>query len=141
MSRERWDSSVAPELRRVAVQLEVRYPGVKVASASRHQQNDGSIQQCIQFAATLDVLRKVGLLTDAMTAAESSRLIHLRCVTPIGDGFGLYRAQEESSTDDASGWHLYLYTGAAPRERDRFAVRDAARELRRFMLPKRGRRG
>ena len=109
-------------------QLQRRYPGVEVTRVEVNDRDDGP-QQAIRFAAPLDRLVECGLVTGAMV--ERRRRLDVR--TPIGDGYSLHE-------EGGDRWALHVYTGSAPRERERFAVKDAERELRRFRLPRRGRR-
>ncbi len=141
MSARYWPVLVAPELRALAQRLEARYPGVKVLAADYFPLDGGTQQQCVRFLAPLDQLRAAGLVTDAMIATEGDGRRRCSAVTPIGDGYSLNAPGPVSSSTAAPGeWDLSIFTGAVPRERERFAVKDAERELRHFMLPKRGRR-
>lgn len=134
-----WPVLVSPELRCLSQRLESRYPGVKVLAADFLTLTDGSRQQCVRFSAPLERLRAAGLVTNAMVASEVGPRRRWGAYTSIGDGYGLYPAHP-GSISKPGDWDLHLFTGAAPRERDRFNVKDAASELRRFMLPKSRRR-
>jgi len=128
---------IDPALAPLADQLRARYPGVRVVRATFTTLDDGTLQQNIRFAAPLARLLAAGLCTEAMVANA-----RLGCVTPIGDGYSLYDCPLDALVEPGN-YDLSIFTGTRPRERERFSVKDAERELRRFTLAgrRRGQRG
>lgn len=104
----------------IVERLAARYPGVRIVEAFLAEGYNGALQQNVRFQAPLEVLKAHGLLTDDM----------VRNTTPIGDGFSLTQGLDKRSTHGHSD--LFLFTGAVPRERDRFSTREAQRVLKQF---------
>jgi len=130
---------VAPALRPLVAHLQARYPGVAIIEADFRALDDGTRQQNVRFCAPLARLLEAGLLTPAMAEASRDGRRGPQ-TTPAGDGFSLARGGLDDSSLPGCA-DLCIFTGTVPRERERFAVKDAARELRRFMLPRRHGRG
>jgi hypothetical protein len=125
------DWHVTPDLRPLVAHLRARYPGVEVTDARMRTLDDGTVQQSVSYVGPIDKLLGYGLVTPEMVARGrylDDRRKGRHC--PNGDGFFI-----PSKSDGAL--ELSIHTGSWPRERERFSVRDAERELRRFMLPRR----
>lgn len=131
----RYPVHVAPELRPLVAHLLARYPGIAIVSAGFRTLDDGSRQQDVRYCAPIARLLEAGLLTRAMVEASPDGRRGPQ-TTPAGCGFSLaLDGLDDSSLPGCAD--LCIFTGERPRERERFSVKDAARELRRFTLGKR----
>ncbi len=110
--------------------LTQRYPGMQIGANSWVEKcSDGSVTQCVTFKAPLSDLLKFGLVTEKMMHEEREcRPDHYR-TNANGDRFSLEGDERTAS--------LTIWTNTEPHERPRIAVHDAARQLKRFMLPRR----
>lgn len=126
---------VAPELRQVVAHLFARYPRIAILSAGFRTLDDGPRQQEVRYSASIVRLLEAGLLTPE-TAEASRDGRRTPQTTPAGCGYS--QAAERLHDSRLPGCaDLSIYTGEQPRERERFGVKDAVRELHRFMLPRR----
>ncbi len=115
--------------------LEARYPGVQVADISFRVFEEGDVQQSVRFLGPIEILCRYGLVTEGMMNSLNERS-NPHTTTPLGDGFSLFDHPIDSRGRPGQ-WDLSVHTGSVPRGRERIAVKDATRLLRRFMLPRR----
>lgn len=104
--------------------LRERYPGVAVVSASLTTLDNGIRQQNIRFAAPIDRLLECGLVTYEMVVSLHDGRRRLSSRTPLGDGYTLFDGPVDGLVAPGN-WDLHIFTGAAPRERERFSTLPA----------------
>jgi hypothetical protein len=123
--RQQEDARGRNELRPVVAALEARYRGVRILDASYSNTNDPDRQQNLTYYAPLEVLKRYGLITEAMLVNVGEFRVN-----SIGDSFRLAEDERRSGC-----WILHVYTGSAPRgpmALKGISVAEAKRELRRI---------
>ena len=145
MSAPQYHPYADRELQPLVRHLIARYPGITIVEARMSTLEAGILQQSVRYCAPIERLLEAGLVTPEMVARKDSFDYRRRGTNcPNGDGFSLFDEpidEAGASLGPAGCWDLSIHTGAAPRERERISTKDAERELRRFMLPKRRKAG
>lgn len=110
--------------------LRARYPDMRRIVVSMGTCGvDDELQQSVRFTAPLEVLRRYQLVQDYML--EDRRPARGRWdTTEWGCGYGLYSNRDSGSIPGC--FDLFIYSGTTPRDPKRFAVKDAARILKRI---------
>jgi hypothetical protein len=126
--REYIRGKLQPLVDAIAEALRRRYPGVRIVEASWSHTHWGELRQRIRYQAPLEVLRRVGLVEDAMLERRRDRCAD---ATELGDQFSLDERLDQASRPGC--WDLTIWTGVwGGLYREHFSVRQAAQLLRRI---------
>ena len=131
--REYIRGSLQPLLDAFAEALRQRYPGVRIVEATWSHTHWGELRQMIRYQAPLEVLRRAGLVNDAMLERRRDRCAN---ATELGDQFDLCDGLDQASRPGC--WDLTVWTGVyGELYREHIGVRQAAQLLRRIAKCKR----
>lgn len=114
----------------VVKKLRARYAGVRIVDARFCTTWDGDLRQIVRYQASLDLLKRYGLVTEAM-------LDEGRRTTDLGHDFLIYYDRWDSQSRPGC-WDLEIFTGAVPYDPKRFSTRIAAALLKRMARAAKG---